>query len=192
MKTIEFEKFKKNWTNRLESIFWRRFNDLQEELNMIYMFDFCSLNSDVRCDEFGRLFLCYTYEKRNESENNIILKNIFKKLFDDNKNAKYLAYYKLQCNDDYREVLMAIFLLENEIEDSELKNYLLQNNVKKHFDKLKKTGLDSDELLEKYIKEILSEFKIISLRTKDAIFENEILLKNSEKYCDLPFLNHRN
>ncbi len=88
MKTIEFEKFKKGWTKRLESIFWDRFQKKQEELTMIYMFDFCSLNSDVRSDEFGHLFLCYNYEKRKESENNIILKNIFVKLFDKNTNYR--------------------------------------------------------------------------------------------------------
>lgn len=189
MGVVEFEKFKKNWTNRLESMFWDKFNKMQEELSMTYMFDFCSLNSDVRCDEFGRLFLCYNYEKRIESENNIILKNIFKKIFDDNTTAKYLAYYKLQNDNDYREVLMAIFLLGNAIEDPELKKYLLQNNVKKHFEKFQKTGLESDELLENYINEIISEFKVVALKTKDAIFENEILLKNSKKFWNLPSLN---
>lgn len=185
MKTIEF---KKGWTKRLESIFWDRFQKKQEELTMIYMFDFCSLNSDVRSDEFGHLFLCYNYEKRKESENNIILKNIFVKLFDKNTNDKYLGYYKLKSEDDFREVLMAFFLIGNEIEDIELKNYLLQNNVRKHYEQFQKTGLDSDQLLDIYINEIISEFEPIALRTKDAIFENEILLKNSEKYWNLSSL----
>ena len=189
MKTIEFEKFKKGWTKRLESIFWDRFQKKQEELTMIYMFDFCSLNSDVRSDEFGHLFLCYNYEKRKESENNIILKNIFVKLFDKNTNDKYLGYYKLKSEDDFREVLMAFFLIGNEIEDIELKNYLLQNNVRKHYEQFQKTGLDSDELLEKYINDIIAEFQIVALRTKNSIFENEVLAENSEKFLNFPFIN---
>ncbi|WP_209390792.1 hypothetical protein [Chryseobacterium sp. RR2-3-20] len=190
MKTIEFEKFKKGWTKRLESIFWDRFQKKQEELTMIYMFDFCSLNSDVRSDEFGHLFLCYNYEKRKESENNIILKNIFVKLFDKNTNDKYLGYYKLKSEDDFREVLMAFFLIGNEIEDIELKNYLLQNNVRKHYEQFQKTGLDSDELLEKYINDIIAEFQIVALRTKNVIFENENLLNNAKKFWNLPFIKH--
>ena len=190
MKTIEFEKFKKGWTKRLESIFWDRFQKKQEELTMIYMFDFCSLNSDVRSDEFGHLFLCYNYEKRKESENNIILKNIFVKLFDKNTNDKYLGYYKLKSEDDFREVLMAFFLIGNKIEDIELKNYLLQNNVRKHYEQFQKTGLDSDELLEKYINDIIAELKAVALRTKNVIFENENLLNNAKKFWNLPFIKH--
>ncbi len=188
MKTIEFEKFRKDWTNILESKFWDNFQKKQEELVMLYMFDFCSLHSDVRSNEYGHLFLCYNYEERKESENNILLKTIFKKLFGSNTNDKYLAYYKLQGNDDYREVLMSLFLLGNEIEDADLKNYLLQDNVRKHLDKFQKTGLNPDELLEKYINEIISEFKAIAIQTKDTIFENDILQKNSEKYMTLPFI----
>lgn len=188
MKTVEFEKFRKDWTNLLESKFWDKFQKKQEELVMLYMFDFCSLHSDVRSDGYGHLFLCYNYEKRKESENNILLKTIFEKLFGNNTNDKYLAYYKLQSNDDYREVLMSLFLLGNEIEDADLKNYLLQNNVRKHLEKFQKTGLNPDELLEKYINEIISEFKVIAIQTKDTIFENDILQKNSEKYMTLPFI----
>ena len=76
----------------------------------------------------------------------------------------------------------------NEIEDADLKNYLLQNNVRKHLEKFQKTGLNPDELLEKYINEIISEFKVIAIQTKDTIFENDILQKNSEKYMTLPFI----
>ena len=83
---------------------------------------------------------------------------------------------------------MALFLLGNEIEDAELKNYLFQNDVRKHFEEFQKTGLDSDQLLDIYINEIISEFEPIALCTKDAIFENEILLKNSEKYWNLSSL----
>ena len=78
--------------------------------------------------------------------------------------------------------------LGNEIEDADLKNYLLQNNVRKHLEKFQKTGLNPDELLEKYINEIISEFKVIAIQTKDTIFENDILQKNSEKYMTLPFI----
>ena len=75
-----------------------------------------------------------------------------------------------------------------EIEDADLKYYLLQNNVRKHLEKFQKTGLNPDELLEKYINEIISEFKVIAIQTKDTIFENDILQKNSEKYMTLPFI----
>ena len=192
MKTVEFEKFKKEWTNLLESKFWNKFQNKQEQLVMLYMFDFCSLHSDVRSDEYGHLFLCYNYEKRKESENNILLENIFNKEFGKYTNKKYLAYYKLKSDDDYREILMALFLLGNEIEDAELKNYLFQNDVRKHFEEFQKTGLDSDQLLDIYINEIISEFEPIALRTKDAILENEILLKNSEKYWELSSLKPKN
>ena len=89
MKTVEFEKFKKEWTNLLESKFWNKFQNKQEQLVMLYMFDFCSLHSDVRSDEYGHLFLCYNYEKRKESENNILLENIFNKEFGKYTNKKY-------------------------------------------------------------------------------------------------------
>lgn len=192
MKTFEFEKFRKNWINRLEKMFWEKFQKKDENISMSYMFDFCSLNSDVRSDEFGQLFLCYIYEKRKESENNILLKNIFLELFDENNNEKYLAFYKSQNNNNFREIMMALFLLGNEIEDIDLKNYLLQGNVKNHFLNFQKTGLNSDELLEKYIDGIITEFQMISLRTKNAIFENEILSKNSEKFWNLSSLKQIN
>lgn len=191
MNTTEFEKFKKDWTNQLDKTFWYKFQQKQEDLVILYMFDFCSLDSDIRCDEFGHLFLCYNYKKRIESENNNLLKNIFSRLFGNNSNDKYIGYYKLSSDDDYREILMALFLLGNEIEDINLFNYLLQNNVRKHFDKFQKTGQDSDTLLDNYINDIIKEFEIVSTRTKNAIFENEALLKNSEKFKNLPFLNHK-
>lgn len=192
MNTTEFEKFKKGWTNRLDKMFWHKFQQKQEDLKLLYMFDFCSLDSEVRSDDFGHLFLCYNYEKRKECENNNLLKSIFLKLFGNNTNDKYIGYYKLQNDDDYREILMALFLLGNEIEDAELRNYLLQNNVRKHFDRFQKSGLDSDILLEKYIDEIIAEFKVVAMQTKDAIFENTILLNNSKKFWNLPFLNPGN
>lgn len=189
-KMKEFENFKQNWINRLDKMFWHKFHEKQEHLTMFYMFDFCSLSSDVRVDEFGHIFLCYNYEKTNESENNVLLKNIFERLFGESKNDKYIAYYKLKSDDDYREVLMALFLIGNEIKDSELQNNLLKNNVRKHIEKFQKTDLDSDELLEKYIDEIISELKAVALRTKNVIFENEYLLNNAKKFWNLPFIKH--
>ena len=61
-----------------------------------------------------------------------------------------------------------------------------------HFQNFQKTGLNSDELLEKYIDGIITEFQMISLRTKNAIFENEILSKNSEKFWNLSSLKQIN
>ena len=46
------------------------------------------------------------------------IQNIFERLFGESKNDKYIAYYKLKSDDDYREVLMALFLIGNEIKDS--------------------------------------------------------------------------
>lgn len=192
MKNIGFNSFKKGWTNRLESIFWDKFRKKEKDLCMIYMFDFCSLKSDVRSDENGRLYLCYNYEQKDDSVNNILLKNIFQKLFGRSDKNEYLAYSKLKSNDDYREILMALFLLGNEIEDINLRNYLVDGNVSDYFIDFQKTGLDVEVLLENYIDGIIAEFQEVALKTKNAIFENEILLKNSEKFWNMPFLNHSN
>ena len=50
----------------------------------------------------------------------------------------------------------------------------------------------SDGSVEKYIDGIITEFQMISLRTKNAIFENEILSKNSEKFWNLSSLKQIN
>ena len=109
-------------------------------------------------------------------------------MFKDNKNEKYIGYYKLQNNNDFRDVLMALFILGNDIEDTNLKQYLLQGNVKNFLSSFQKTGLDSDKLLDNYINDIINEFEIVSTRTKDSIFENAALLKNSEEFNNFPFL----
>ena len=188
MKQIEIDKFKKQWTNKLVELFWYKLREKPNNLFLTFMFDFCSLNSEIKNDEFGQLFLCYNYEKTNDSENNILLQNIFSEIFKDNKNEKYIGYYKLQNNNDFRDVLMALFILGNDIEDTNLKQYLLQGNVKNFLSSFQKTGLDSDKLLDNYINDIINEFEIVSTRTKDSIFENAALLKNSEKFNNFPFL----
>lgn len=185
MKTIEFDKFRKNWNKKLETIFWDKLRDKEPDLFLIYMFDFCNLNSDIKFDEMDQLYLCYDYEKTKESERNELLQSIFFEIFQGDQNDKYIGYYKSKRNDNFREVLMALFILGNDIDDIDLKNYLLKGNIENLLNSFQETGLDSELLLENYVNEISNEFKIIAYQTKDALFKDENLLKNSQKFLEL-------
>ena len=191
METEEYKKFKKGWIKRLETTFWEKLGDKCETLSLIYLFDFCSLHTEVRSDESGQIYLCYIYTKRNESENNLLLQKIFFQLYGTNRNEEYIGFYKLNNkNEDYRNVLLALFLLGNyeDIKDEELKNYLLRGNIKSIFENFQKTGLNADELLDIYINEIISELEPIALNTKNKIYQNKNLQVNSEKFLDFPFI----
>lgn len=186
MEQSEKIKFKKKWDNYIEKKFWYEFKKRETHLFLHYPFNFGWLKSDVRWDLYGNLHLCYIYEERHvDILENQLLKNLFHSILNENSNEKYIGFYKCSKSENFRDVLRAILILGNEIEDSDLKNFMLYgktNCIYKGFLKTKKT---SDELFENYLDEIILELEIIALKVKNAIFENKKLAENINKMMQI-------
>ncbi|MEG0697231.1 MAG: hypothetical protein RR447_08860 [Algoriella sp.] len=200
MTTQEKIKFRNSWDNHLEKRFWKKLNKRNENIELIYLFDFCSLKSEIRVDENGILHLCFLFEERtksgdrqidNERSTNIeILKNIFFKILENNRNEKYIGFYRFSKAENYKDVLRALFIIGNELDDSELQNFMLDDKTKIIYEKFKNSNFNVDEIFDFYINEIVQEFEGIAVKVKNEIFENQILKENSEKLLRFPFLKY--
>lgn len=195
MDSLSNIKFKTLWDKNLEKRFWNKLNEHNGNIEHIYPFDFCSLKSEIRTNEKGVLHLCYILEKRRESGNEKIdekrnmkieiLKEIFFNIFEDDRNEKYIGFYKFSKNENFRDVLRALFVLGNEIDDSELQNFMLDDKTKIIFENFEKVSNTSDELFEDYIKEIVAEFEKISLKVKTEIYKNHLFVKMTENFVEM-------
>lgn len=195
MDSLSNMKFKTLWDKNLEKRFWNKLNEHNGNIEHIYPFDFCSLKSEIRTNEKGVLHLCYILEKRRESGNEKInekrnmkieiLKGIFFNIFGDDRNEKYIGFYKFSKNENFRDVLRALFVLGNVIDDSELQNFMLDDKTKIIFENFEKVSNASDELFEDYIKEIVAEFEKISLKVKTEIYKSHLFVKMSENFVEM-------
>lgn len=188
-------KFKKSWDTHLEKKFWKELGEQSRNLKVIYPFSFCSLESEVRADENGILYLCFLFEERKKSGNvkidgerdiNFkILKDAFISIFGNNKNEKYVGFYQLSKKENFKNVLRALFMLGNEIDDEELKNFIIDEETKIIFEKLKNTILNVDELFENYVREVVDEFEMIAKKVSVEIYKNPIFVEFSESYLKM-------
>lgn len=185
----ELSSFKTNWDARLERMFWHKLESRKTNLFLHYFFESYGFKSDVRCDENGRLHLCYIPTKNLIYENSLIVDRKFAEVFGENRNEKYLGFYVVKSVTNFKDVLRALFVLGNEFKSAALKEFLLEGETRKIYDELLKTNLDADELLENYINVCVSELETVALKLKDAIFENKILRESWEKFSTrFPFV----
>lgn len=195
MDSLSNIKFKNLWDKNLEKRFWNKLNEHNGNIEHIYPFDFCSLKSEIRTNEKGVLHLCYILEERRKSgnekideERNLkieILKEIFFNIFGDERNEKYIGFYKFSKNENFRDVLRALFVLGNVIDDSELQNFMLDDETKIIYENFEKASNTSDELFEDNIKEIVAEFEKISLKVKTEIYKSHLFVKMSENFVEM-------
>lgn len=196
-------KFKKSWDNYLERRFWEKLSKQSRNLELIYPFSFCSLRSEIRYDENGMLYLCFLFEEREKSGNEKIdnersiniktLKDIFISIFDKDNNEKYIGFYRLSKKENFKDFLRALFILGNEIEDEELKDFLLDGETKIIFEKLKSTILNVDELFENYINEIVEEFEGVAIKVNEEIYKNFVFFEFADSFLKMfPVFEKRN
>jgi hypothetical protein len=188
-------KFKKSWEIHLEKRFWKNLSEQSRNLKVTYPFSFCSLESEVRADENGSLYLCFLFEERQKRGNakiddgrdiNVkILKDVFISIFGNNKNEKYIGFYQLSKKESFKNVLRALFILGNEIDEEELNFFLTDEEAKIICEKVKNANLNADELFTNYVKQIVDEFEIIAKKVSVEIYKNPVFAKFSESFLKM-------
>lgn len=197
-----YDKFKNNWETKLLQMFWYRFEKKAQNLDVFYFFEFGTIKSDARLGKNGSLYLCFIYDKRETDDFELqkkwksqekILMNIFKRRFKD-KNEKYLGFSKFSKDEDFRDVLWALFLLgnENDIEDNNLIEFLMSEKVKAIYENFRSQNLNADEAFDYYISEIVNEFERVALKLNEEIFRVKCFRDfSSQMVKNMPFLKEK-